>query len=79
MFVAVGGGGLISGIASYLKEASPSTKIIGCSPFNNACMGRSIEKGHILKEGEFEENGGATLSEGTAGGVELNSFTLQVC
>ena len=42
-------------------------------------MGRSIVKGHILKEGEFEENGGATLSEGTAGGVELNSFTLQVC
>jgi threonine dehydratase len=29
IFVAVGGGGLISGIASYIKYLSPSTKIIG--------------------------------------------------
>ncbi|HIO97887.1 MAG TPA: threonine ammonia-lyase, biosynthetic, partial [Leucothrix sp.] len=29
IFIAVGGGGLISGIASYIKYLSPSTKIIG--------------------------------------------------
>ena len=31
------------------------------------------------KEGKFEENGGSTLSEGTAGGIEKNSITFGIC
>ena len=42
IFVPVGGGGMIAGIAAYIKSVSPSTKMIGCSPFNNACMAKSI-------------------------------------
>ena len=32
VFVTVGGGGLISGIASYLKSINSGIKVIGCSP-----------------------------------------------
>jgi len=60
---------MISGISAFMKVESPDTKVIGCSPFNNACMSKSIKAGKIIPEGEFEENGGDTLSEGTAGGI----------
>ena len=75
----VGGGGMISGIASYIKGVSPSTLVVGCSPFNNACMSKSVKAGQILVEGKFEENGGDTLSEGTAGGIEQGSITFKIC
>jgi threonine dehydratase len=38
LFVAVGGGGLISGIATYIKSVNPQIKIIGVEPDNSACM-----------------------------------------
>ena len=31
VFVAAGGGGLLAGIAAYVKHAKPSCKVIGCS------------------------------------------------
>ena len=34
VFITVGGGGLISGVGSYLKSINPSIKVIGCSPVN---------------------------------------------
>ena len=79
IFVPVGGGGMIAGIAAYIKTISPETQVIGCSPLNNACMAKSIIHGSILPEGQFEENGGSTISEGTAGGVEQGSITFDVC
>ena len=79
VFVPVGGGGMISGIAAYIKNVSPKTKVVGCSPFNNACIGRSMLKGYIIPEGQFEVNGGGTLSEGTAGGVQEGSITFDIC
>ena len=75
----VGGGGMISGIASFIKSVSPKTKVVGCSPENNACMSKSVKSGAILEEGKFEENGGDTLSEGTAGGIEQGSITFEIC
>jgi len=36
VFVAVGGGGLISGIASYIKALRPDVQIIGVEPFEAA-------------------------------------------
>ena len=35
VIVAVGGGGLISGIGGYLKTVQPKVKIVGCSPKNS--------------------------------------------
>ena len=36
IFVPVGGGGLIAGIALYMKALSPETKIIGVEPTDSA-------------------------------------------
>ena len=45
VFVAVGGGGLISGIASYIKALLPHVKIIGVEPFEADAMYRSLQAG----------------------------------
>ena len=74
VFVAVGGGGLIGGIGSYLKAVSPRTKIIGCWPEHSPVMLRCIEAGAIVEVDELP-----TLSESTAGGLEPGSVTFDVC
>jgi len=45
IFVPVGGGGLIAGIASYVKALRPATKIIGVEPFESDAMRRSLDAG----------------------------------
>jgi threonine dehydratase len=45
VFVSLGGGGLISGIAGYLKHSNPSVEIIGCSPENSQVMIQSLAAG----------------------------------
>jgi threonine dehydratase len=45
IFVPIGGGGLISGIASYVKRLQPGIKIIGVQPVDSDAMKRSIEAG----------------------------------
>ena len=44
IFVAVGGGGLISGIATYIKYLSPTTKIIGVEHEEAASMTESFKQ-----------------------------------
>ena len=74
VFITVGGGGLISGVASYLKSINPDIKVIGCSPKNSSVMVNSLKEGKIVNT-ESEE----TLSDGSAGGVEENSITFKMC
>lgn len=74
VFVALGGGGMIAGIASYLKAIRREIKIIGCSPQNSCVMIESIKAGRVL---ELESL--PTLSDGTAGGVETDALTLPLC
>jgi threonine dehydratase len=45
IFVAVGGGGLIGGIAAYVKSLFPRTKIIGVEPEDAASMHASLMAG----------------------------------
>jgi len=45
VFVPVGGGGLISGIAGYIKSLRPDVKVIGVEPFEADAMYRSLEAG----------------------------------
>ncbi|MBS0338028.1 MAG: threonine ammonia-lyase, biosynthetic [Proteobacteria bacterium] len=45
IFVAVGGGGLISGIAAYVKSVRPDIKIIGVQPVDSDAMTRSLQAG----------------------------------
>ncbi len=44
IFVPVGGGGLISGIACYIKHLNPNIKIIGVEPFDSDAMFQSIHQ-----------------------------------
>jgi threonine dehydratase len=74
VFVAVGGGGLIGGIGSYLKAVSPRTEVVGCWPENSPVMLRCIEAGSIVEVDELP-----TLSESTSGGLEAESVTFDVC
>ena len=45
IFVAVGGGGLISGIAAYVKRVRPEVRIIGVQPVDSDAMTRSLKAG----------------------------------
>ena len=69
----VGGGGLIAGLGAYFKS-NGSTEVIGCQPVNSAVMFESLKAGEIL-ELESKE----TLADATAGGVEQDSITFEMC
>ena len=74
VLVPVGGGGLISGIAGYLKSESKNIEIIGCQPEKSAVMYASIRAGRILVlESEL------TISDGSAGGIEPDAITFPIC
>jgi threonine dehydratase len=45
VFVPIGGGGLISGIAAYIKRLRPETRVIGVEPVDADAMARSLKKG----------------------------------
>ncbi|HKO86938.1 MAG TPA: threonine ammonia-lyase, biosynthetic [Burkholderiales bacterium] len=49
IFVAVGGGGLISGIAAYVKRLQPEIKIIGVQTVDSDAMTQSFEQGKRVK------------------------------
>src|SRR5688572_4188795 len=74
VFVAVGGGGLIGGIGSYFKAVSPTTEIVGCWPENSPVMYECLRAARI-----FDVPERPTLSESTAGGLEPESVTLEIC
>ena len=74
LLVPVGGGGLISGIAGYLKTSGSPPEIIGCQPLNSRVMYESIKAGRIL---DMESQ--PTISDGSAGGIEPDSITFDLC
>jgi len=49
IFIAIGGGGLISGIAAYVKRLRPEIKIIGVEPVDSDAMSRSLQAGHRVR------------------------------
>jgi threonine dehydratase len=74
IFIATGGGGLMSGIGTLLHHTAPRTEVIGCWPENSAVLYESLKAGRIIEAPES-----ATLSESTAGGVEEGSITFDLC
>ena len=74
VFVSLGGGGLISGIAGYLKSINPEVQVIGCSLENSQVMIQSVKAGKILDLLSLP-----TLSDGTAGGLEAGAITFELC
>jgi threonine dehydratase len=49
IFVPVGGGGLIAGIAGYVKQISPDVNVIGVEPFESDAMYRSLAAGQRVR------------------------------
>ncbi|RMG05550.1 MAG: threonine ammonia-lyase, biosynthetic, partial [Cyanobacteria bacterium J055] len=49
IFVAIGGGGLIAGIAAYVKRIRPEIKIIGVEPVDADAMYRSLKAGKRVR------------------------------
>ncbi len=49
IFAAIGGGGLISGIAAYVKRLRPEIKVIGVEPEDADAMYRSLKAGRRVK------------------------------
>jgi threonine dehydratase len=45
VFVAIGGGGLISGVANYIKAVRPEVKVIGVQMDDSSAMMQSVQKG----------------------------------
>jgi threonine dehydratase len=61
VFVAVGGGGLISGIAAYLKSVRPEVRIVGVQTRDSDAMARSVRAGKRIELAEV-----GLFSDGTA-------------
>ena len=74
VYIALGGGGLLAGVAAYLKSVWAGVRIIGASPERSAVMVESIRAGRILALPSEP-----TLSDGTAGGIEDEAITFTPC
>lgn len=61
VFVAIGGGGLISGVAAYLKAVRPEVKVIGVQTTDSDAMVRSVRSGRRVRLDDV-----GLFSDGTA-------------
>jgi threonine dehydratase len=71
VFVAMGGGGLISGVGSVMKAFSPRTRIYGVSATNTKALAESMAAGRVVECEHLD-----TIADGVAGGMDLDSVTL---
>ena len=73
VYASVGGGGLLSGIGATLGARMPGAAVVGCWPSAAPTLLRCIEAGGFVDV--VEE---ATVSDGTAGGIERGAITLDL-
>ncbi len=72
IFVAIGGGGLISGVAAYIKQLRPEIKVIGVQTEDSDAMVRSVKAGRRVTLSDV-----GLFSDGTAvKQVGLETFKL---
>ena len=74
VYVAVGGGGLVGGIALGLAEVGASVEVVGCSPEASWAMEAAVRAGEVV-----DVPHAPTLSLATAGALERDTLTLPAC
>jgi threonine dehydratase len=74
IFVAVGGGGLIAGIALAVRAGWPHCRIVGCLPEASPAMADAVAAGHAVPSTLRP-----TLADATAGNIEEGSLTIPIC
>jgi len=73
-FFACGGGGLLTGSSGWLKSHNPKIQTFGVSPANSPVMYESVRQNKMVTM-DTE----TTLADTCAGGVDLDSITLDLC
>ena len=71
VLVAVGGGGLASGVGLWCRAVNPAMRIIGVQAENSAAMHASLQAGQIVTTRDDP-----TLADGLSGGIEPGSITF---
>ena len=71
----IGGGGMMSGVSSWIEKESPKCKIVGCLPENSPEMFLSVQRDKVV----ILDNPKETLSDGSAGGLEKDAITFEIC
>ena len=74
VLVPVGGGGLIAGIAGFLKAVRPDARVVGVEPETSAFMAASLAAGRLVEIDERE-----TIADAVAGGIEPGAITFPLC
>ncbi|AKS38338.1 threonine dehydratase [Anoxybacillus gonensis] len=54
VFASIGGGGLISGVGTYIKSISPATKLVGVEPEGAPSMKKSFEAKEVVTLSEID-------------------------
>jgi threonine dehydratase len=52
--VPVGGGGLLAGVGSWLRERHPEVRVVGVEPAGAACMAAALSAGHPVRLPELD-------------------------
>lgn len=73
VFVPVGGGGLLAGVAACIKTLSPSTRVIGVQAEGSSAMIQSLKAGYPVRLDEVD-----LFSDGTAV-KQVGVHTLALC
>lgn len=71
VFIAMGGGGLISGIGAVIKAFSPGTRIIGAAATASQALALSMRAGRVVDCDHLD-----TLADAVAGGIDEDTLTL---
>lgn len=71
LIVSVGGGGLLGGCASYIRDAKPDVRIYGAQSVNTAAMAKSLEAKHVVEIPSVP-----TLADGLAGQIDDDALDI---
>ena len=71
VIIPVGGGGLLGGMASYLRRAMPDVRILGAQSERTDAMARSLAAGRVVEIGHEP-----TLADGLAGAIDEEGLAI---